>query len=350
MKNLIKSHKQPTMALAFMATALLSTSSLLIAAPEVGLASTSSGQVIVAKVNGQPILRSQLERRVLETSRIPKSAKYLDGDVSQINPGSMQAALSEEIAAELFYQGGKKLDIPDAAKIMAEKEASIKSSLSDEQKLEFSDEYIKSHVQRRFYINKYMEVNDLINPKVPEEEVKAYYERTKNGYASKTEEVCVRHVLAVVDKNEPVKGEAEARKRIEKARQLLLDGQDFVEVAKKYSQDATSVKTNALVGCVGTGFMPIEFEKVAFSLKIGEISAVVKTKYGLHVLDVVEKRAKGTIPPYGALRDFFEKYLSSELKIKKAPEHVKQIRKKANIEVFRPLLANKSKAKANAPL
>ncbi len=350
MKNVIKSYRQPTTVLAFMVTILIFSSSSLIAAPEADPVSTSPSQVVVAKVNGQPILRAQLEKRILETTRKAKSSEYLAGDKSQINPGSLQRALSEEIAAELFYQGGKKLGIPDAVEKIAEEEARIKASLTDEQREKFSNEYIKSYVQRRFYINKYMEANDLINPKVPEEEVKAFYERTKQGYASKTDEVCVRHVLAVIDKDRPIKGEAEARERIEKARQLLLDGNDFVEVAKKYSQDATSVQTNAFIGCVGTGFMPLEFEKVAFSLEIGEISDVVKTKYGLHVLDVVEKRAKGTIPPYGALRDFFEKYLSSELKIKKTPDHVKQIIKKANIEILTPLLANKSKAKVGAPL
>jgi len=350
MKNLTKLYKQPTTALAFMATALIFLSPPLVAAPGADLASASSSQVVVAKVNGQPILRAQLEKRILETTRKAKSAEYLDGDKSQINPGSLQQALQEEIAAELFYQGGKKLDIPDAAEKIAEEEAKIKESLTDEQRQKFSDEYIKSYVQRRFYINEYMKANDLINPKVSEEEVKAFYERTKQGYASKTEEVCVRHVLTVIDKDRPVKGEAEARERIEEARQLLLEGKDFAEVAKKYSQDATSVQTNALIGCVGIGFMPPEFEKVAFSLKIGEISDVVKTKFGFHVLDVVEKRAKGTIPPYEALRGFFEKYLSSELKIRKTPDHVKQIREKANIEILSPLLANKSKAKMDAPL
>ncbi len=350
MKNLTKPHKQPKTVLAFMVVALICSSSSLVAATDVDPTSVSPNKIVVAKVNGQPILRVQLERRILETTRKAKSSEYLDGDISQINPGSLQQALSEEIAAELFFQGGKKLDIPDAVEKIAEQVVSIKASLTDEQRQEFSDEYIKTYVQRRFYINKYMEANDLINPKVPEEEIKAFYERTKQGYASKTDEFCVRHVLAAIDKDEAVDGKAEARKRIEKARQLLLDGEDFVEVAKKYSQDATSVDTDAVVGCVGPGFMPVEFEKVAFSLKPGVISEIVETKYGFHVLDVVEIRPKGTVPPYRALRSFFEKYLSSELKIKKAPEHVKQIREKAKIEILSPLLAKEGKAKAGAAL
>lgn len=290
-------------------------------------------RTIVAKVNGQPIYRDQLEKRIRESMKQVRGFGLTKEDRALVTRASLEQALNEEIAAELFYQGGLKLDLPDAAKKISEKAASIKASLTDEQRKTISNDDIQAHVTRRFYINQYMAFNDLINPQVPEEEVRAFYERTKQGYISKEAAVNVRHILVSWGKDASNDEQKKAREKIEQARKRILEGEDFVEVAKKFSEDKSAYYGGHL-GYIKLGYMPPEFDKAAFSLKPGEISEIVKTKHGYHLLTVMDIRPKGTTKKYESLRDFFAKYLSGELKIKKTPAHAKQIREKANIELF----------------
>jgi len=290
-------------------------------------------RTIVAKVNGQPIYRDQLEKRIRNGMRQVRGFGFTKKDQALITRASLEQALDEEIAAELFYQGGQKLNIPDAAKKIAEEEARIKASLTDKQRKKISDDEIREYVRRRFYINEYMAFNDLINPQVPEEEVRAYYERTKQGYVSKEIAVRTLHILVTKGKDASAEEQKQAREKIEQARKQVLEGKDFAEVAKEFSED-TSAYSGGLLGYIKSGYMPPEFDKVAFSLKPGEVSNIVETKYGYHLLKVTDIRPKGTIKSYEALRDFFTKYLSDELRVKKAPAHAKQIREKANIELF----------------
>ncbi len=343
-QNITILYKQPALIPIILAAVLTLPSHAVIADTEIKGAQEEPARTMVAKVNGQPIYKDQLEKRIRKSMRQVRGFGFSEKEQALVTRASLEQALNEEIAAELFYQGGQKLDIPDADKKIAEEVARIKASLTDEQRKKFSDDDIHKHVKRRFYINEYMAFNDLLNPQVPEEEVRAYYERTKQGYVSKEVAVNVRHILISLDKDASVEEQKQAREKIEQARKLILDGKDFVEVVKEFSEDA-SAYSGGLLGYIKPGYMPPEFDKVAFSLKPGEVSGIVKTKYGYHLLKVMDIRPKGTIKSYKALRDFFAKYLSGELKIKKVPAHAKQIREQANIELF-PLDIDNQKATA----
>ncbi len=290
-------------------------------------------RTVAAKVNGQPIYRDQLEKRIRESMKQVRGFGLSEKNQALVTRASLEQALDEEIAAELFYQGGLKLDLPDAAEKISKEEARIKASLTDEQRKTISDDDIQTYVMRRYYINQYMAFHDLINPQVPEEEVRAFYERTKQGYVSKEVAVNVRHILVSWDKDASDEEKETARKKIEQARKLILEGKDFAEVAKEFSEDKSAYSGGHL-GYIKPGYMPPEFDKVAFSLKPEEISEIVETKHGYHLLKVMDIRPKGTIKKYESLRAFFAKYLSGELKIKKTPAHAKQLRERANIEIL----------------
>jgi parvulin-like peptidyl-prolyl isomerase len=74
-----------------------------------------------------------------------------------------------------------------------------------------------------------------------------------------------------------------------KLRQRILDGEDFAELAAEYSQDPGSAANGGDLGWFGRGAMVPEFEDAAFSLAVGEVSEPVRTQFGWHLIDVVEK-------------------------------------------------------------
>ena len=80
----------------------------------------------------------------------------------------------------------------------------------------------------------------------------------------------------------------EVIKKLEGIRQRILDGEDFAELAKQYSEDPVSAPDGGDIGFFPRGMMIKEFDDVAFSLKVGEISDVIETLYGLHIIRVDE--------------------------------------------------------------
>ncbi len=117
--------------------------------------------------------------------------------------------------------------------------------------------------------------------------LKQYYKLTPNEFK---EEIYRPRLLRqmVADKyasDETVN--ADAKKKAEDILAKIKAGGDFADLAKQYSQD-TSASNGGDLGYFSKGKMVPEFEKAAFALKSGEVSAVVKTVYGYHIIKVVD--------------------------------------------------------------
>jgi peptidyl-prolyl cis-trans isomerase SurA len=98
----------------------------------------------------------------------------------------------------------------------------------------------------------------------------------------------VRHILIRV--NEGL-AEADARHKMESVRERLVNGGDFAELARIYSQDGSAAKGGDL-GWVSPGDTVPEFERAMDALKDGEVSPVVQSPFGMHLIQVVERRQR----------------------------------------------------------
>jgi hypothetical protein len=103
--------------------------------------------------------------------------------------------------------------------------------------------------------------------------------------SSESQEVCARHILVKVE-SPPRAGhpEAEARSRAQVVLTSFRAGTDFAELARKFSEDASSASGGGDLGCFSRGVQVREFEDVAFALKVGETSDLVRTVFGFHVI------------------------------------------------------------------
>ncbi|MBS1196738.1 MAG: molecular chaperone SurA [Proteobacteria bacterium] len=98
----------------------------------------------------------------------------------------------------------------------------------------------------------------------------------------------VRHILIRV--NEAI-SESEARRRLETVRERIVNGQDFAELARLYSQDGSATKGGDL-GWVNAGDTVPEFERAMDNLKEKELSPVVQSPFGMHIMQVMERRQR----------------------------------------------------------
>jgi len=129
----------------------------------------------------------------------------------------------------------------------------------------------------------------LVSP----EELRAYYNDHQEQYRV-PEEVKVSHILIKApapnaDGKVDEKGVGEAQKKAEDILKQLKGGAKFEDLAKKYSEDPGSGKQGGELGWIGRGRTVPEFEKAAFSLPVGQLSDLVKSSYGFHIIRVEDK-------------------------------------------------------------
>ncbi len=129
---------------------------------------------------------------------------------------------------------------------------------------------------------------------VTQDDLRAYYNDHRDQYRM-PEQVKVSHILiktplAGPDGKVDEKGVAEAQHRAEDLLRQLKGGAKLEDLAKKYSEDAGSAKQGGSIGWIGKGQTVPEFEKTAFSLPKGQISDLVKSSYGFHIIRVDDKQ------------------------------------------------------------
>ena len=129
---------------------------------------------------------------------------------------------------------------------------------------------------------------------VTPDDLRAYYDQHRDQYRV-PEQVKVSHIwikmpLPGPDGKVDDKGVAEAQHRADDLLKQLKSGAKFEDVAKKYSEDPGSANVGGSLGWIGKGQMAAEFEKAAFSLPKGQISDVVKSLDGFHIVRVDDKQ------------------------------------------------------------
>jgi peptidyl-prolyl cis-trans isomerase D len=144
-----------------------------------------------------------------------------------------------------------------------------------------------------------------------QKEVDAEYEKEKHRYTGLEKQVRARHILFKVDANAPQADKDTAKARAELARQRALKGADFAELAKELSEDTGSASQGGDLGYNTKGKMVTPFDDAQFALKPGEISSVVETRYGYHVIKVEGVR-EGDVPLEEAKAEIAEKLVSAE--------------------------------------
>ena len=147
------------------------------------------------------------------------------------------------------------------------------------------------------YRMEYFVVNlgDLTQPEdVRERAVRRYYERNVEAYTTPPE-VRARHILLRLPGDAEEVDKLERRKQLQDVRAKIVAGADFAEEAKAISQDMTREQGGDL-GWFKPGEMVPAFENAAFALQPGELSEIVESPFGLHLIQVEERREGGQQP------------------------------------------------------
>lgn len=173
---------------------------------------------------------------------------------------------------------------------------------------------------------------------VTDEEVKQYYEDNKNTLFLVPVKLKASHILAMFpwvkdNSEETEEGREEALEKIEMVEEKLKDGEAFEDLARQYSDDSTSAANDGDLGYISEGQMVEEFDKALFALDVGEVSGIVETQYGFHIIKVYDHQEE-YIQKFDEVEEQINTILLNSYKTREWENFIFSLIEKANIEYF----------------
>src|SRR5688572_10089246 len=186
-------------------------------------------------------------------------------------------------------------------------------------------ETIRRDVEVNLRVRRMLEKLSEHDPAPTDAELRAYYEQHLDAYKT-LEEVRASHILKA-----PARGEQreDAYQELREVRAKLLAGEeDFDELAKKHSDKA---QDHIDLGFFKRGELAEEFELVAFSMDVGEISPVFASPFGFHLVKVTERKP-ATAKPFDEVREQVREHLLQDRQQEKTRQLVEELQTRATIE------------------
>jgi peptidyl-prolyl cis-trans isomerase C len=195
---------------------------------------------------------------------------------------------------------------------------------------------VKEDMRKGLARNQFMEAQWAGKINVTEEDAQKYYQENTKQFET-PEQVRASHILIKpeftdpnIDPNaDPNEAKAVARTKTEDLLKQLKDGADFAELAKTHS-NCPSAPQGGDLGFFPKGQTTPAFENAAFELEIGQISEIVETEYGYHIIKVAEHKDASTIS-FEQAKDDIIKQLTQTKQSELAQEYIESLRAGANI-------------------
>jgi len=288
---------------------------------------------VIARVNGEDVKKADLDRMI----------KTMEGRAGQVVPPDRRdeiyrGALDQLIVYTLLKQESKnkgvKVDEAEIDQKMQEVRGQFPTQEAFEKALKdrgMTVDSLKSDARTDLSVNKVMETAVANVPGPTDAEAKDFYDKNPNKF-KQDEQVRASHILVRVEPNADAKAKAKARAEIDSVLKQLQGGADFAKLAQQHSQDGSAAQGGDL-GYFPRGHMVPEFDRVAFSLPVGQLSGIVTTQFGYHVLKVTDKKPPRTVP-FEEAQAQIKQYLEQDKKQKAADAYIEGLKKKSKIDVL----------------
>ena len=191
-------------------------------------------------------------------------------------------------------------------------------------------EKLREDMRTESRINVMMDAEAAGGPAVTDAEIREFYEKNPDRF-KQPEAVRASHILLRVQPGDEA-AKKKARASIESILKQAKAGKDFGDLARKHSNDA-SAQSGGDLGFFTRDRMVPEFANAAFALKPGQISNVVETSFGYHVIKVIERRPASDVP-LEQVTEQVRQFLTQKRHQEKAEAFVKVLRSKSKIEVL----------------
>jgi len=270
-------------------------------------------KTVAATVNGTEILT----HRVTEMANYLRFQFKLQGEEIQKEqfPNIMLQALNMLINQEILYQAAlengysaKHAEVDKEIELLKKQTGGEENFLGSLKNRNMSLEDQRQEVIHQILWQEFQQKEFESKVSVTIEEAKAYYDSYPGFFSSKPL-VSTEHILIKVASDAPEVAVVEALSKMDAVVKKLNAGESFEDLARKYSEGPSAVDGGSL-GFIKPGQMDPNYEKVAFSLPVGQVSKVIRTKFGFHILKVI-KRQVPVLTPFADVQDDILEHLKT---------------------------------------
>ena len=287
---------------------------------------------VLARVNGQEVKKSDFDLLVrnIELSRGPIPTERRDE--------VLRAALNQLVEYTLLQQEARtrKVTVSDAEVNERIKEMqgqfpteeAFKKALSAR---DMSIDRLRDDARVDMVITRLVEDEVATAQPPTDAECKDYYDKNPDKFKL-GEAVRASHILILADEKADEATKKKARAQIEAVNKRVKAGEDFAQLAKEHSQDGSAAQGGDL-DFFGRGRMVPPFEQAAFALKPGEVSDIVTTQFGYHIIKVTDRKPSEAIA-LDEVSPQVKQFLTQQRQQERGKAFVKRLRDKAKIEVL----------------
>ncbi len=261
---------------------------------------------VIAQVGDEKIVFGDLNNLI---RMMPPSYQAMFSSVDQINK-----LLERQIDNILFAQEARRLKVDENPEVRYKLEEFTKGILTQA--------LIEETVNK--------------NVTVTDKEVEAYYNNNKDEFLV-SEKIKVSHILIAVasDAGEDVK--AEKKKQAEQILYKVKAGENFAELAQQYSDDTATKKRGGVMGFFPKGSKNAELEEIAFSLKKDEVSEIVLTEKGYHIIKLLDRK-EGTTKTLEESRKKINNKLTQKKRNEAIQDLLKDLKARTKVEIYQETL------------
>lgn len=291
---------------------------------------------VVAKVNGEEITKQTLleqaaaRRQQMIQGRAPQvseDAVFYRGVLDDIVRGIL---LFDEAGAKGFQAtedeveqqiGAIRAGFPDEAALVAALETQGTTT-----------EQLTESIRKELSIRRFVSEAVVSEIQITDEDKKAYYDANLERMQH-PEQVRVRHILIGVPEDAAAEARAEALTKANDLKQQIDSGADFAALAKEHSGDTTSAELGGEIPWIGPSQTVPPFEQAAYALAKGEVSAPVETRFGYHIIELLDRKAAGVLE-FTQVEPRIGQVLQQEQIRVRLDDLVNQLKSQASIEIF----------------
>jgi peptidyl-prolyl cis-trans isomerase C len=192
-------------------------------------------------------------------------------------------------------------------------------------------EQLKADARVDMSISKMMDAEVANQPPPTDVQIRDFYDKNPDKF-KQDESVRASHILFRVDEKATDAEKKKVHAQAEAVLKQAKSGADFAELAKKHSADGSAAQGGDL-NFFTHGQMVPAFDQAAFALQPGQISDIVTTQFGYHIIKVTERKPASTVA-FDGVKQRIGEYLAQQQKQQRAEAFVEGLKKKAKIEVL----------------
>jgi len=288
---------------------------------------------VIARVNGEDVKKGDFDR-IIQTMEARAGQPIPAERRDEIMRGAIDQLVVYTLLSQESRNRGIKIDDAEIETKMGQLKAQFPTQEAFDKALKdrgMTMESLRQDARVDLSVTKLMEaeLGSLAGPS--DLEAKDFYDKNPDRF-KQDESVRASHILIRVDEKADAAAKKKARTEIDAVLKQAKGGADFAKLAQQHSQDGSAAQGGDL-NYFAKGTMVPAFDKVAFELKPGEISDVVTTQFGYHVIKVVDHKPSRTIP-FEESSPQIKQFLTEDKKKKHSDAFIEGLKKKSKIEVL----------------